>query len=436
MHDIAEFLSTVPPFDALDAEDLEAVAEQAEIEFFAAGAVIVAQGAPPLDAVRVVRRGGVEVVVDDAPIDLLGEGDVLGYASMLAGLPATVGFRAAEDTLAYRLPRGRRCASCSPGRRACATSSASWTPSTSSGSTRRAGRWRAAPGRDAAARPGVLCAPETPVREAARQATPRGSSAIVVPLADGTFGIVTDRDLRSRVVAAGLDGDTPMREVMSAPAYTATADQLGSEVLLDMLDRGVRHFPVLSATGQVMGVVSDIELLAVEHRTPFHLRSTIARATTIEVGRDDACASCRRPPSRCTTRGSARRPSRATLTVILDAALRRLLDLAVADEGPPPVPFTWLALGSHARREVVPSSDLDSAIAWVGDDDDPPSASMCSGWRPVSLEALDARRGPAVRARRHGRPSGLRALARVVAERGRELAGRPGAAAGADAGRR
>ena len=102
MHDIAEFLASVSPFDALSSEDLEAVSDQAEIEFFAAGAVIVAQGAPPLDAVRVVRRGGVEVVVDDAVIDLLGEGDVLGYASMLAGLPATVGFRAAEDTLAYR----------------------------------------------------------------------------------------------------------------------------------------------------------------------------------------------------------------------------------------------------------------------------------------------------------------------------------------------
>jgi CBS domain-containing protein len=370
VHDIAEFLATVPPFDALDAEGLEAIAAQAEIEFFAAGAVIVAQGAAPLDAVRVVRRGGVEVVVDDAPIDLLGEGDVLGYASMLAGLPATVGFRAAEDTLAYRLPDEsvRELFARPEGLRYVVRQLDAFdqrrldAPRPVDGAQRPVGMLLRGPA--------VLCEPETPVREAARQATAAGSSAIVVPLADGTFGIVTDRDLRSRVVAAGLDGDTPVRAVMSAPAYTATADQLGSEVLLDMLDRGVRHFPVLSSTGQVMGVVSDIELLAVEHRTPFHLRSTIARATTIE----SVETIIRQLPGTTVALHDARVAPSAisgTLTVILDAALRRLLDLAVAEEGPPPYPFTWLALGSHARREVVPSSDLDSAIAWVGDDDDP-----------------------------------------------------------------
>jgi len=51
---------------------------------------------------------------------------------------------------------------------------------------------------------------------------------------------------------------------------------------------------------------------------------------------------------------------------VLDALIRRLVELAVRDAGPPPVPFTWFALGSLARREVVPSSDVDSALAWDG----------------------------------------------------------------------
>jgi len=51
---------------------------------------------------------------------------------------------------------------------------------------------------------------------------------------------------------------------------------------------------------------------------------------------------------------------------VLDALTRRLVELAVRDAGPPPVPFTWFALGSLARREVVPSSDVDSALAWDG----------------------------------------------------------------------
>jgi CBS domain-containing protein len=57
----------------------------------------------------------------------------------------------------------------------------------------------------------------------------------------------------------------------------------------------------------------------------------------------------------------------AVRSVVLDALTRRLIELAVRDAGPPPVPFTWYALGSLARREAVPSSDVDSALAW-GDD--------------------------------------------------------------------
>ena len=54
----------------------------------------------------------------------------------------------------------------------------------------------------------------------------------------------------------------------------------------------------------------------------------------------------------------------AVRSVVLDALTRRLAELAVGAAGPPPAPFTWFALGSLARREAVPSSDVDSALAW------------------------------------------------------------------------
>jgi CBS domain-containing protein len=54
----------------------------------------------------------------------------------------------------------------------------------------------------------------------------------------------------------------------------------------------------------------------------------------------------------------------AIRSVVMDALTRRLVELAVTDAGNPPAPFTWFALGSQARREAVPSSDVDSALAW------------------------------------------------------------------------
>ncbi len=59
------------------------------------------------------------------------------------------------------------------------------------------------------------------------------------------------------------------------------------------------------------------------------------------------------------------------LAALHDALARRLIELAEADLGRPPVPWGWYALGSHGRREVALSSDSDSALAWQGDDRDP-----------------------------------------------------------------
>jgi CBS domain-containing protein len=58
-----------------------------------------------------------------------------------------------------------------------------------------------------------------------------------------------------------------------------------------------------------------------------------------------------------------------------DALISRVIELAVESAGPPPAEFAWMALGSHGRREPVPSSDVDSGMAWRGaPDPDPISA--------------------------------------------------------------
>ena len=49
-----------------------------------------------------------------------------------------------------------------------------------------------------------------------------------------------------------------------------------------MLDRGIRHFPVVSATGRVVGIIEDHDLLAVERSSSFFLRRAISRAGTID----------------------------------------------------------------------------------------------------------------------------------------------------------
>jgi CBS domain-containing protein len=195
--------------------------------------------------------------------------------------------------------------------------------------------------------------------------TDRGVSAVLVPLAH-SFGIMTDSDLRTRVIGAGLSPDAPVSAAMTTPAYSVTADRLASDVLLDMLERNVHHIPVLSAAGQILGVVDDGDLAATQGRTPLLLRRAIARA---QSPAELAAAAAGIGPMTIALHDARATAEHLTAvrSVVLDALIRRLAELSVQAAGAPPVPFTWFALGSLARREAVPSSDVDSALGWEGD---------------------------------------------------------------------
>jgi CBS domain-containing protein len=361
--DIAGFLGSHPPFDAVDADDLARVAAVTETEAIPRGKTIFSQGAGPVEYLWVVRSGSVEIIHDGRVLDLLGPGELFGHASMISGLPTGFEARAAEDTVCYRIPADvmrpllaradvlRFVARSIVDRAVVTTTPAD--PRSDPVQSRVATLIRTPP---------LVCQGSEPIREAAKRMTAEGASAVLVPHG-GTFGIVTDRDLRSRVIAAGLSPEVPVSAIMTEPAYTVTADRLGGDVMLDMLERNVHHIPVLSPAGEVLGVVDDGDLIAAEGRKPLLLRRAIALAdspadlVTVAAGLNPTIIALH------DARVAAEHVA-AVRSVVLDALTRRLVELAVRDAGDPPVPFTWFALGSLARREAVPSSDVDSALAW------------------------------------------------------------------------
>ena len=298
VEEIASFLRAHPPFDTLRTGDLDRVAESTEVEFFPAGATIFSQGTSPVEHLRVVRAGAVAIVLAGRVLDLLGPGELFGHASMLTGLPPGFAARAEEDTLCYRIPE--LVASAVLARpesvrfvaRSLLEMHAKAPPAL-------AGR---EPTPDPANRPvrtliraaPVLCAPETPIREVAARMTAAGATAAVIDLGE-SFGILTDRDLRSRVVADGLPYDAPVSSAMSAPAYTVDPEALGGDVLLEMLDRGIRHFPVVTVGREVIGVVEAVDLHAAETLSSFNLRGAIAPRRQLRGARAAPPRACGRP---------------------------------------------------------------------------------------------------------------------------------------------
>ena len=107
MREYIDFLGSQPPYDALEAADLETLARLVEVEYFSAGENIVTAGEPALSHFYVVRSGEVEVLDRTRIIDVLGEGETFGQISVLSGLPPALTVRAVQDTLCYRFPDPR-----------------------------------------------------------------------------------------------------------------------------------------------------------------------------------------------------------------------------------------------------------------------------------------------------------------------------------------
>jgi CBS domain-containing protein len=367
--EVTRFLRDYPPFDALDAPDVDRVAAAVEVEFHRAGTTIFSQGAEPVAHLRVVRSGAVEIVYHGRVLDLLGPGELFGQASMLSGFPTGFEARAAEDTLCYRIGAGaaRELLAAPAGLRFVAQSLLEpWNEAAAQAS--------AEPALDPVQQPvsalihgdPVICSPDTTIREAAQRMAAAPTTSVLVDLGDGSLGILTDQDLRVRVVAAGMSGDSPVSAAMSAPAYTCGPQRLGGEVLLEMLDRGLRHFPIVSATGDVLGVIEPMDIVAAQTRTTFYVRQAIARADSF----DELVSAARELHPMVVAMhdaGLAAASVTGIYAVVVDALTRRLLELAVSEAGEPSTEFAWLALGSQARREPMPSSDVDSAIVWFGD---------------------------------------------------------------------
>jgi CBS domain-containing protein len=368
--DIAGFLARYPPFDTLPPERLDAVAHAVEIEHLPAGAVVLNQGGVPATHLYVVRKGAVELLDEDRVIDVLGEGELFGQFSILGRTGPAVTVRVQEDTLAYLIPPDV----------AADVLETSAGVAFVIGSMRR--RVRAAADRAFDApdlrlgaigglvrRPPITAAPETPVAEAAALMASERVSSLLIPMR-GTWGIVTDRDLRSRVVAVRGDVEAPVGSVATFPASSLPGSTPAAEALLRMLADGVHHFPVTDEDGRVMGMVTDTDLLGLTRHTPFAVKAAIDRAASAEgvatAGRDLPAMVVGMVDARADPIDVGR-----VIALTVDAMTVRLLQLAVDDLGDPPCPWAWLALGSAARHEQALRSDQDHALAYDPGDRDP-----------------------------------------------------------------
>lgn len=367
--EILDFLKRHPPFADLPDEALHIAVQAVDVRYYKAGTPIIAFGE---DATHwhIVRSGGVEVYRRDGTLyNRLQEGGHFGEFGLLHRKKVRFPATAREDTLLYMIPEAvftRLFETCEAFADQIEVEDRTRLRTVVS---RRedANHLLSTTVESLLKRTAVTLPESAPLHAAAAHMNEAGVSSLLIlhdtpdPESDCPLaGILTDRDMRSRVVAQRLDYDTPVREIMTRDLVWVESHQLVFEAMLKMLRHNVHHLPVLNQ-GIPAGVIALSDIIRHESRNSLFVVSTILRQNCVDdlaaLGADVQASFVRMVNEETSARiiGGA-------MALIGRSFKQRLLELAEEALGPAPIPYCFVAMGSMARQEQSIVTDQDNAL--------------------------------------------------------------------------
>lgn len=388
LDEVYGFLAQHEPFSSLPEEKIRALPAQMGITYVRRGQVVVDLGQPN-DTLYIIRSGAIDIVSDDnLLLDRRDTGLNFGYSTLVGPRESQYVMEAVEDSVLLMLPRevftglldahpelhrffesaSRRLKVAAEEVRDGGTASVLRTPIA----------------HIVDGRPAVTCDATASIAHAAGVMNEHDASCLVV-VGGEQIGILTDKDMRSRVVAAQVDPSRPIAHVMSSPVRTIPETALVFEAMLAMSELGIHHLPVEGAGG-VCGVLTSFDIMRLLQADPIYLAADVQQSTYEELeGAYDAAANV---AVRFFERGASAAETQRLLTSIADSIARRLGELAEEKLGPAPVPYAFVAVGSQARAEMGPASDQDNALVLADSYDEEPHGEYFAALTQFVCEGL------------------------------------------------
>lgn len=206
----------------------------------------------------------------------------------------------------------------------------------------------------------ITLPPETSIRAAAEMMSELRVSSVLLVEQDHLFGLVTDRDLRNRVVAQGLDISRPVSDIATLAPLTMQAQSPAFEALLLMARHNIHHMPVMDGA-RIAGMITATDLAEQHSTSPVYLAGDVYKQTSVQ-GLARTSAKVRPLQQHLAAADASAYSTGHIVTTITDAITARLIHLAEAELGPPPVDYVWVAAGSQARSEQTARSDQDNCM--------------------------------------------------------------------------
>lgn len=233
-----------------------------------------------------------------------------------------------------------------------------------------------------------LCvAPVETVQNAAIKMSELKVSSVMVMSGQEFVGILTDRDLRNRVIAQGLPLSTPVSQVMTKQPSFLTKNKTIFDAICLMNEKGIHHLPVFDAQTNlpysmvtntdiskqqrtsVVFVIRDLSkadnkdgLIRIALQVPQYIASTAKRAGDFDI-------------------------AGKVLAQATDIITRKLISFFEQENGLASMPFAWLVFGSQAREDQTMGSDQDNALL-LKEDPNPKQAQYFADMANYVCDAL------------------------------------------------
>ena len=367
LEEIAEFLKQHHPFDLLPDDVIESLPKRLTARYFRAGTKVLSPEQQCLH-LYIIRTGGTETRDPDGQLlARLSEGECFGVRAMFRKGRAANNITTLEDSLCYLLPEKdfHDLAGKYP--------QFNYFFAQMGGDRLRRGmqmiesrdddqlKLMSVKVADLIARDLVSIDRSATILDAGKlMCDERVSCLLITQNGDEIAGIITDRDLRNRVIAQARSFDEPVTAIMTDKPISIHPDDYAFDALLTMTRNNIRHLPVLK-DGKAVGMITTNNLLARQSLSAVYMAGKISK---LNDPADMAKVIAQVPEllSHLIEAGATSQNAGHIVTTLSDAATVRLLQLAEEKLGPPPVPYVWMAGGSQGRQEQTAISDQDNCL--------------------------------------------------------------------------
>lgn len=357
---VEDFLNTSAPFDVLDKEQKLELVKHTELIYLTADNVGDLQKGK--SSLFLIQNGQFSVQDSDAPLRHLSEGDYFGYTNIMEkrnfSLSISVDspglvycFEASAVTPLFELPAIRNFFD---GLRNNALQNRAISDSNS--------MWLYKGLEDVINKSPVSVDVETSITVAAQIMTNQKVSSLLVTREDKLIGIITDRDLRSRVVAASLDIHLPVSHIMTPNPAQIMGNRTLFDALALMTERNIHHLPVIDQQTLVpLGMVTASDIIRHQRGNVLFIIGELSKAENLyELTR----LSWQLPHyfSAHAKKAGDYDIAGKILSQATDIMTRKLIGFFQQANGKAPMMFAWLVYGSQAREDQTMGSDQDNGL--------------------------------------------------------------------------